>query len=53
MHIFEILRIAADYYRITIFVNLRVSLVSTLIYGPQQDGLMFGSSYLNHVDTSS
>jgi hypothetical protein len=24
-----------------------------LIYGPQQHGLMFGSSYLNHLDMSS
>ena len=24
-----------------------------LIYGPQKHGLMFGSSYLNHLDMSS
>ena len=38
---------------ITIFVNLRLSLVSNLIYGPQQHGLMFGPSNLNHLDMSS
>ena len=38
---------------ITIFVNLRLSLVSNLICGPQQHGLMFASSYLNHLDMSS
>ena len=36
---------------ITIFVNLRLSLV--LNDGPQQPGLMLGSSYLNHLDMSS
>ena len=38
---------------ITIFVNSRLSLCLKLIYGPQQHGLMFGSSYLNHLDMSS
>jgi hypothetical protein len=37
---------------ITIFVNLRLSCLK-LIYGPQQHDLMFGSSYLNHLDMSS
>ena len=37
---------------ITIFVNLRLSRLK-LIYGPQQHDLMFGSSYLNHLDMSS
>ena len=39
---------------VTIFVNLRLSQdCLKLKYGPQQHGLMFGSSYLNHLDMSS
>ena len=38
---------------ITIFINLRLSLVLFLKYGPQQHGLKFGSSYLNYLDMSS
>ena len=34
----------------TIFVNMRLSLVSNLIHRPLQHGLMFGSSYLNHLE---
>ena len=37
---------------ITILVNLRLFSCLKLIYGPQQHGLMFGSSYLNHLDMS-
>ena len=37
-----------------IFVNLRLSHCLRLIHGPQQHGLMFGtSSYLNHLHMSS
>ena len=38
---------------ITMFINLRLSLVSKLIYGPQQHVIMFKSSYINHLDMSS
>jgi hypothetical protein len=40
-------------HKITVFVYLRLFPCLKLIYEPQQHGLMFGSSYPNHLDVSS